>query len=304
MAKKIEIDKYVHEIKRNFKTQVQEEIIHKDFLLTLILSEFQKRGLGNNLIFKGGTLLSRNFLEYHRFSEDLDFVHKDSNKLRAMNRSAREKTIKKFIDEFCPILESISKELNLDFNADRSNTRYCKIMHPRLVYTFNLYYSEKGYIKVEINFIEKILLETPTVSVRTITDFFDSKELLFELGLSYENFKVKSYSVQEIILEKYRAILTRKTFQERDIFDLFFIGNSLNPDISLIIDKINNSAVMRKNVKERIAEKLDLLKNNSFFKSNENMEHLSIREYNEEKFQKFKEKIKPILIKICENLLK
>ena len=44
-----------------------EEIIEKDLLLTLILAEFEKhKGIFNDLIFKGGTLLSRNYLKYHR----------------------------------------------------------------------------------------------------------------------------------------------------------------------------------------------------------------------------------------------
>ena len=210
---KINLEKYASEIKKNLKINISEDIIKKDLLLTLILAEFEKNNLGKELIFKGGTLLSRNYLGYHRFSEDLDFVYKDSNKLRKMKRSAREKTIKKFIDNFCPILKSICNELNLDFDTDRSNIKYCKIMHPRSVYTFKLYYSDKQYIKVEINFIEKIFFETPEISIKTITDFFNSKRLLADLDLNYHNFNVESYSIKEIILEKYRAILTRKNLQ-------------------------------------------------------------------------------------------
>ena len=92
--KEINIEKYVSEVKRNMKVSVSDDIIEKDLLLTLILAEFQKHsGIFNELIFKGGTLLSRNYLKYHRFSEDLDFVHKDSNELREITRNKREKKI-------------------------------------------------------------------------------------------------------------------------------------------------------------------------------------------------------------------
>ncbi|MBI2152057.1 nucleotidyl transferase AbiEii/AbiGii toxin family protein, partial [Candidatus Woesearchaeota archaeon] len=70
MAPKINLSKYIAEVKRNLNFVASDEIIKKDLFLTLILAEFEKEGLGKELIFKGGTLLSRNYLKYHRFSED------------------------------------------------------------------------------------------------------------------------------------------------------------------------------------------------------------------------------------------
>src|SRR3989338_6202590 len=101
---KINLQKYIAEIKRNMNLDVSDEIVKKDLFLTFILAEFEKHKLGDELIFKGGTLLSRNYLKYHRFSEDLDFVHKNSNELRELKRNAREKRIKQFIDYFAPEL--------------------------------------------------------------------------------------------------------------------------------------------------------------------------------------------------------
>ena len=99
--KEINVEKYVSEVKRNMKLEVSDNIIEKDLLLTLILAEFQKYdGIFNELVFKGGTLLSRNYLKYHRFSEDLDFVFKDSNRVRLMKGHERERRIKSFIDVF------------------------------------------------------------------------------------------------------------------------------------------------------------------------------------------------------------
>lgn len=246
MASKINIEQYVGEIKRVMNLNVENDIIKKDLLLTLILAEFEKSDLGKELIFKGGTLLSRNYLNYHRFSEDLDFIFKDSNSIRELTRSARERKVKTFLDSFVPKLKEVADVLGLDFSTDRSNKKYCRIMHPRVVYTFKIYYSDLNFIKVEINFIEKMISAPEKVSVKTITDFFDSKAMFYELGLSYKNFNVLSYSLEEIKLEKYRAILTRKYFQERDLFDLFLIKDSLNADIKLIIEKIKNSALIKK----------------------------------------------------------
>ena len=303
MASKINIEQYVGEIKRVMNLNVENDIIKKDLLLTLILAEFEKLDLGKELIFKGGTLLSRNYLNYHRFSEDLDFVFKDSNFIRELTRSARERKIKTFLDSFVPKLKEVANVLGLDFSTDRSNKKYCRIMHPRVVYTFKIYYSDLNFIKVEINFIEKVHSAPEKVSVKAITDFFDSKAMLFELGLSYQNFNVLSYSLKEITLEKYRAILTRKYFQERDLFDLFLIKDSLNADMKPIIEKIKNSALIKKDLVSLITEKLILLQNNSFFKSKEKVENLSIIKYDEGEFENFKQKIKPILIEICNKFL-
>lgn len=253
---------------------------------------------------KGGTLLSRNYLKYHRFSEDLDFVHKDSNKLRELKRSTREKRIKHFVDYFVPELKKVADSLGLKFSSDRSNTKFCTILHGRAIYIFKLYYSENRFIKIEINFIEKLIHLPKEVSVKTITDFFDSKELMFILGLRVENFKVFSYSLEEIILEKYRAILTRYKFKERDLFDLFLIKDSLKANINQIVEKIRNSSLIKRELNKNIAEKLALLEKNEFFKSDEKIEDLTIIKYNLKEFEDFKENIKLILIEVCKNFLK
>ena len=303
MASKINIEQYIGEIKRRMNLHIGEEIIKKDLLLTLILAEFEKSDLGKELIFKGGTLLSRNYLNYHRFSEDLDFVFKDSNSIRDLPRRARERKVKAFLDSFVPKLKEVADILGLDFSTDRSNKKYCRIMHPRSVYTFKIYYSEEKFIKVEINFIEKIINAPEKASIRAITDFFDSKTMLYELGLSYQNFNVPSYSLEEITLEKYRAILTRKYFQERDLFDLFLIKDSLNADVNVIVEKIKKSSLIKKDLTKLINDKIVLLQEGKFFESKEKVENLSIVQYDKKEFEEFKEKIKPKLIKICGNFL-
>ena len=299
----INLKKYVADVKNNLNLSTSDEIIEKDLLLTLILAELEKAGLGRDLIFKGGTLLSRNYLKYHRFSEDLDFVFKDSNAIRDLGRSPRERKVKTFLDYFVLELKKIADTLNLDFSTDRSNKKYCKILSGRTVYTFKVYYSENQFIKVEINFIEKIIDKTPEVSVSAITDLFDSRKLMTDLNLSYSNFKVQSYSLKEITLEKYRATLTRKKLQERDLFDLFLIKDSLKTDVNEIIEKIKNSSLIKKNLIGLISEKLDLLQKDKFFESEEKIEEFAISQYDKKEFEDFKQKIQPKLIEICKRFL-
>jgi hypothetical protein len=82
------------------------------------------------------------------------------------------------------------------------------------------------------------------------------------------------------------------------------IKGSLNADIRLIVEKIKNSSLIKKDLTNLINEKLVLLQNNKLFESNEKVENLSIVQYNKKEFAEFKEKIKPILIKVCEAFLK
>ena len=271
--------------------------------MTFILAELDKADLGKDLIFKGGTLLSRNYLKYHRFSEDLDFVYKDSNSIRDLTRNARERKVKVFLDHFVPELKKVADSLKLDFSTDRSNKKYCRILSGRTVYTFKVYYSDNQFIKIEINFIEKIIDKTQDVSVSAITDLFDSKRLMSDLNLSYDNFRVQSYSLKEITLEKYRAVLTRNKLQERDLFDLFLIKDSLKADIGEVVEKINNSSLIKKELPKLIKEKLDLLQKDKFFESDEKIEQLAIQLYKKSEFEDFKEKIKPLLIEICRRFL-
>ena len=127
---------------------------------------------------------------------------------------------------------------------------------------------------------------------------------MFILGLNIENFKVLSYPIEEIILEKYRAVLTRKEFKERDLFDLFLIKDSLKININEVVDKIKNSSLIKRELDTLIKEKLSLLEKDEFFNSDEKLEELAILDYNKQELENFKEKIQPILFEICKEFLK
>jgi predicted nucleotidyltransferase component of viral defense system len=305
MAAKIDLKTYVKEVREKMNLKdIRDEIISKDLLLTLILAEFQKEdGIFKELILKGGTLLARNFLKYHRFSEDLDFVHKNSEEFRELKRNKREKRIKDFIDIFTPKLKKVADALDLNFSENRSDLKYCSILHGRTVYIFRIFYESDRYIKIEINFIEKLINAPKEVSIKAITDFFDSRELMFVLGLSVSNFKALSYPIEEIILEKFRAILTRDSLKERDIFDLYLIKDSLKFDVKEAVKKIEYSSLIKRGLKDIISKKLKELENDVFFKSDEQISELAIVKYDSKEFENFKEKIKPILINICKEFL-
>ncbi len=303
MAPALNVSKYIAAIKEALNLAAADEIIEKDLRLTLILAEFEKLGLGRDLIFKGGTLLSRNYLEYHRFSEDLDFIHRDSHQWRELSRKQREKKIKQFIDVFVSKLQEVADSLGLEFSTDRSNTRFCTILHGRVVYIFRVYYSKDRFIKIEINMVERMIHPPVEVSVKAITDFFDAQELLFTLGLNIENFRVLSYPLKEIVLEKYRALLTRTELKERDLFDLFLIKGSLEADLGQVVEKIRASALIKKELELMIKDKLARLERDEFFQGGEKIEEIAIRQYDWAEYEVFKEKMGLRLREVCRRFL-
>ena len=113
-----------------------------------------------------------------------------------------------------------------------------------------------------------------------------------------------SYTLNEIKLEKYRALLTRDRLQERDLFDLFLIPNSLKVDVKKVVEKIINSSPIKKNLEKDIEKRLNDLKEQKFFGGSSEVASMAIVTYIPNEFDIFKEKIKPLLIEICELFLK
>ena len=92
--------KYISYVKAKKKTNIEDQYVEKDYLISVFLSMWKNlKDAGkvphlDKLIFKGGTLLARNYLDYPRISEDLDFTYEGSNELRKLeSKNKREKAI-------------------------------------------------------------------------------------------------------------------------------------------------------------------------------------------------------------------
>src|SRR3989304_533026 len=92
--------KYLQEAR---KKKVTDEMIKKDLALCYILYEMSedikkdKDSPFNKLIFKGGTLLAKSHLDYHRLSEDLDFTFSENKPLNKLSKKQRQKKIKQYL---------------------------------------------------------------------------------------------------------------------------------------------------------------------------------------------------------------
>ena len=191
-------------------------VIEKDFHLTRILNRVNEY-LSDDIVFKGGTLLNKVYLDYHRLSEDLDFAYRD--KIDLSTRGKRSKVInliRKRIPTFLDELELASDNHNgYGFN---NSTQYL----------FNIQYQSilsgrKENIKLEISLRQPPFLEVERV---TINHFFQDPftgEDLIERG------KVVALSLEESAAEKLKAAISRSNPVIRDYYDLsHFIKNKFN----------------------------------------------------------------------------
>src|SRR3989338_8914671 len=85
------------------------ELIEKDFYLNVLLSKLNLEGYA----FKGGTCLAKAYLDYFRFSEDLDFTFINQKLWEGKSTKSIKKICKEKIDAFGEQLEKIAFQIEL-----------------------------------------------------------------------------------------------------------------------------------------------------------------------------------------------
>jgi predicted nucleotidyltransferase component of viral defense system len=229
------------------------DLIEKDIFLQMILSELVKnKDFKNNFVFKGGTCLIKVYFEYFRFSEDLDFTYINQKEFDISSKSRLRACISKKISSLGKLIESIAEQFNLDFKLEKENKKYFQFGGSNAFVTFKIWYNSiilnsPSFIKIQINFIEKLIYETKELPAFFILNNKDKEEIetLFNnYSPLLKPLKIKVYDLKEILIEKIRAILTRKGIKVRDFIDVFLIIKkeklNLNDFKKEIIEKINN----------------------------------------------------------------
>jgi predicted nucleotidyltransferase component of viral defense system len=189
------------------------EIIEKDYYLTHILNNVESH-LSDKIIFKGGTLLNKVHLNYHRLSEDLDFTYFSDAGLDARSKRSRAITpIREKMPEFLNLLELKSdKPEGEGFN---NSTQYVfNLMYPSFIT------GEDEKIKLEIS-LRQPPIDKPVHNVikHFYQDPFTGKDLI-------PTNKVLSLSLNEAVAEKLKAAITRRDVAIRDYYDLWYIAEA------------------------------------------------------------------------------
>ncbi|MDD5659449.1 MAG: nucleotidyl transferase AbiEii/AbiGii toxin family protein [Actinomycetota bacterium] len=203
-------------------------IIEKDYHLTRILNAVN-RHLSSDIIFKGGTLLNKVYLNYHRLSEDLDFSY--SNDVDVSTRAKRSRVmepIRKKMGSFLSYLELTSN--NPEGQGFNNSTQYLFNFQYRSTIT-----NRKEIIKFEISLRQPSFSPPEIVKVKHFYQDPFSGEDLFPQG------NVIGLSLEECAAEKLKAAISRLMPAIRDYYDLeHFIKTDFdfsNPDFLKLVNK-------------------------------------------------------------------
>jgi predicted nucleotidyltransferase component of viral defense system len=97
---------FVNEVARTQKVK-RADLIEKDLILHQVLFDLsQSKFFNDNLVFKGGTCLAKCYLDYFRFSEDIDFTWKDQNVFGGKSQKEVRRYLSPVIDRIGEIFEA------------------------------------------------------------------------------------------------------------------------------------------------------------------------------------------------------
>ncbi len=188
-------------------------IVEKDYYLTVILNTIDSC-FSDQLVFKGGTLLNKIHLNYHRLSEDLDFVY--NGKIDLTSRSHRSKAITPIRDAMPNCLKQIDLKSDKPKGEGFNNSTQ---------YVFNVSYpsfitGKDENIKIEAS-LRQQPIDKPVYNVikHFYQDPFTGEDLI-------PANKILSLSLNEAIAEKLKAAITRKDAAIRDYYDLWHIAEA------------------------------------------------------------------------------
>lgn len=203
------------EVLNRTSLRYQLQVAEKDYILALVLQLISHSGLGEKLVFKGGTALHHCYLEHQRFSEDLDF-------------SSGEIPI-----TFTEVKEVLTSVDYLEIKKYYESKATVKI--ERLLYRGPLGFPNS--IKIDIDVLQNVLLPAREVSYRTVWGF---------------DFPVRVMDIREICAEKIRAMSGRSRY--RDFFDMYLILNTYDLDLVEILGYLQHKEIRRPIRKESILQ--------------------------------------------------
>ena len=282
-----------------------QELIEKDFYLNILLSKLNFE----EYVFKGGTCLSKAYLDYFRFSEDLDFTFIDQKLWEGKST----KSIKKICKEKIDALGEQIEKVGFNFKFDKADRNFVEMGNNNKLVTFKVYYDsiltgKPSFIKIQINFLEKIIFAPQTKELNPLiknSQFTKEDQIYFKEFLDfYKTIKIKVYDLKEIVTEKFRSILTRKAIKSRDAIDLLFIYQKFKIKPQNFLKETKEKLMYSINSYEKYKDNLilarDKLQTLEFQYSE--VRPLVIKPFNKDDFDKYVKELKPLLIEMAEEI--
>jgi predicted nucleotidyltransferase component of viral defense system len=229
------------------------DIVEKDYHLQRLLHEFAKEDwLRENLLFKGGTCLIKAYLDYHRFSEDLDFTWRDQSFWATGSKTKGRKHCETMITELVNRTRDVSQKIGLVFKGDKKDAKEVHIHTGARMLTMTASYNSEvlgipSSIKIEVGFAELLVFPPQVRHLRSYAEGFNVRELSLlypeHLKNYFDEVKLPCYDVKEIYLEKCRAAMTRLPSKMRDLVDIYYIQKKFNLDLDEYVSQITDKTL-------------------------------------------------------------
>jgi predicted nucleotidyltransferase component of viral defense system len=195
------------------QTGFRPELVEKDYHCSVVLHALAQAG--QEVVFKGGTCLSKAYGSFYRLSEDLDFVLPvpvDCPRARRREVIAPVKKLYATLPRLCPGLD-----IEAALRGANESTQYLGA----LAYQ-SLISNRRENIKLEFGLREPLLLHAENRQLATLL----MNSITGEAAVP--RFGVRVMSLTEALAEKTRAALTRREPAIRDFFDLDFAVQQLD----------------------------------------------------------------------------
>ncbi len=186
--------------KKANKERVRDTQIEKDYILTWILTGVAANEvLSKALAFKGGTVLKKFYFKDYRYSEDLDFTLVDDN---ISNEAIQ--------DAFKVVFQYVREEANIPLAMEDFGIHETGNINFYITYVGPLGgVGANKRVKVDISRTEKLCFKL-------------ENRPMFESYTDQEDCMVQCYSLDEVMTEKMRSLLSRT--QPRDYYDLWYLS--------------------------------------------------------------------------------
>lgn len=307
---------FIEEISRSLDIK-EKGLIEKDLILHQMLIDLSKdEFFSKNFLFKGGTCLTKNYMGYFRFSEDVDFTWKNQSVFKGLSMKKLRAVLSKDLNKIGEIIENIADKREFEFKSDKTNKDYVKIGSSNKMVTFKIWYNSeitntKTFFIIQINFLDLILFDTEKGKLKSLLEKSDKTkriELLYpELFKEYSStVSFNVYNIKEIICEKIRAILTRRGMKGRDFLDVYLISKEFKINLEDIEKDITKKLIFILDKYERYRDNLEAKEKTNafsgdFFKWGEE-KNLLLKEIDEKDFYAFLNKFSEFLNKLLHQI--
>lgn len=215
-----------------------EEIVEKDTIQSMFLHNLYN--INKQIVFKGGTSLSKVYSIIDRFSEDIDL---------SSTEKLTEKDKKKLDDDIKNIASSIGLDL---INDDDIKSRY---NYNKYYFAYNsLFAANKLEILVETNFFLKVFPVEEREVGSLIGNFCKNKGVKLPIRFDEVMTKMKVQSIERTFIDKVFAVCDYKiqNMEERDsrhLYDISKIVNviKLDEDLKSLIKQVRVERQKSKN---------------------------------------------------------